>query len=147
MPKQEKRDLVVHCEHSKYFSAFKSISVSHMAHLTFFFLSTPTCTSQEYCLLLWVCVCGWVLVFTACTYICFTICAHICGFFGENEGLAFLQEECLLEVFTADSYFLRTVGCRKLKLSTSQWKEMNPIGVFWRSERSEGVWYWGRLEE
>lgn len=30
---------------------------------------------------------------------------------GGVVGLAFLQEECLLNVFTADSYFIRRVGC------------------------------------
>lgn len=35
----------------------------------------------------------------------------MCGFLGESVGLAFLPKECLLEVFTADSYyFIRRGG-------------------------------------
>lgn len=76
-----------------------------------------------------VCVGGCLYSLHAPTYVFPSVRIYVV-FLGGNEGLAFLQEECLLEVFTADSYFLRTVGCRKLKLSKSQWKEMNPIGVF-----------------
>ncbi len=36
----------------------------------------------------------------------------VCVFLGETKGLEFLQEECLLKVFTADSYFIRRVGCK-----------------------------------
>lgn len=38
-----------------------------------------------------------------------------------------------LKVFTADSYFMRRVGCRKLKRSTGIRREIISIGGFCRS--------------
>lgn len=50
--------------------------------------------------------------------------ASMCGLFGEISGLTFLQEECLLKVFTADGYFVRRVCSRKLKCSTGKGRDI-----------------------
>lgn len=59
----------------------------------------------------------------------FHLCAYV-WLLGETVGLAFLQEECLGKVFTADSYFIRRVGCRKLKCSIGTGREMISVGGF-----------------
>lgn len=63
----------------------------------------------------------WVAVCMCCMHIHMSshLRAYVWFFLGgeKNVGLAFLQEERLLKVFTADSYFIRRGGCRKLKCS------------------------------
>lgn len=90
---------------------------------------TPTSTSWECCAS--VSVGGCVHVLHARTYVfpSVSICMFF-FFFRETSGLAFLQEECLLKVFTADSYFIRRVCCRKLKRSIGTGRETISLGGF-----------------
>lgn len=50
------------------------------------------------------------------TYVFPSVRIFMLFFGGFFVGLAFLKEECLLKVFTADSYFMRRVGCRNLRV-------------------------------
>lgn len=74
------------------------------------------------------CVCGRVCVFPACTYICLSICEHMCGFFwGETEALHSYRRSASIKF---SQLIVISFAAESFKRSAGTWREMITVRGF-----------------
>lgn len=96
------------------FEILASMGVTHSQYLELFLSSrTATCTS-------WECVSGWLCACVPCTYICFYISEHMCGFWGKLQALHSYRRSASLKFSQLIVFHTRRVCCRKLKCSAGR---------------------------